>query len=180
MKLAQIYYIFVAFPDEEKNLILRKGYESWLRLIVFIYSGIKRLCYEMVHTIEKLPPDGTVLHCELQRYDSDMHFRIHEETFCPSNKFIDESKLSLLTYITMIHIMFGEIYMELLNEVMAMRNKIFPIENVLTCTKEFEQRSFIVRLMSDELCKDELCIKLLDDFKTCDLFSVESYIYIYS
>ena len=139
------------------------------------------MCYEILHTEEKLSPGGAALYCELQKYDSDMHFRIHEEIFSPSNKFIDESKLNPLTYTTIIRIMFGEIYMEHLNEMMAMRNEIFLIKDVLTCTEEFEQLWNTVYSAFDKLCKGRYCMKLLNEFKTCDLFSVESYkgIYIY-
>ena len=133
------------------------------------------MCYEILHKREGLPEDGAALYCQLQRYNSDMHFQIHEEIFCPSNKFIDESKLNLLTYTTIIDIMFGEKYMELLDKVMAVRKRIFPIENVLTCIEEFDQLWNMVYSTFNKLCKDGYGIKLLDEFKTCDLFSVKSY-----
>ena len=131
------------------------------------------MCHQILHTEKGL--DGAELYCELQRYDSDMHFQIHEEIFCPSDKFIDKNKLNLLTYTTIIHLMFGESYMELLDKVMAMRNKIFSMENVLKFPKEFEHQWNTVYSVFDKLRKDGFGIKLFVELKTCDLFSVESY-----
>ena len=54
-----------------------------------------------------------------------MHFQIHEEISYPSDEFMDKSKLNLLVYTAKINLMTSENYKELLDEVMALRNKNF-------------------------------------------------------
>ena len=104
-----------------------------------------------------------------------MHFQIHEGISYPSDEFIDKSKLNLLIYTAKINLMISENYKELLDEVMALRTKIFCKENVLNCAKEFNQLGirFIVCLIN--YVKMSLVQKLLDELMTFDLLSTHIY-----
>ena len=168
-----MFSLIILVPYIEKSTNARKDYENWLRLVALVDSVGKRLCYEILHSKEKLPNDGAQLYWKLQSYKSDIHFEIHEEILCPSNGIIDESKFDLLTYITVIILMFGDRYKDFLQHVTARRNRIFHLKDVSVCTRKFEQIWSGTCVIFDKLCKDDFDITLPNDLKTCNLFSVE-------
>ena len=135
------------------------------------FSG-RSLCYEILHTKEKLPDDGAELYYRLEEHKDRMHYQIYEEILCPSDKIIDESKFDLLVYMTVICYMFGAKYQKILQDVNLTRNKIFHMEDLSICTTDFEN------LWNDActvLCIPGIDIKLPNVLKTCDLFSNENY-----
>lgn len=155
-----------------KTFKVNEDYENWLRLVGLIDSGSRILCYEILHTKENIPDDGAELYCRLLKYKERLHYEIYEEVLCPSNKIIDESKFDLLVYMTVIYYICGVTYQEILQKVSHQRNKIFQMEDVSVCTKDFQ------RLWNEAcavLCIPGIDIKLPNMLKTCDLFSVEEY-----
>ena len=139
-------------------------------MVLINYAG-KSLCDEILHEKEKLPRDGAKLYNELKKYKDDMHYQIHKDILCPSDEIIDESKFNLMIYAVVVHLMFGSTveYEKLINDVRDMRNKIFHIKDVSTCTTKFEQ---LWSDASDMLTRHSFDIKSLDVLRTCDLYSV--------
>ena len=152
---------------------MRKDYENWLRLVVLIDYGGKHLCYKILHEREHLG-DGSELYQKLHDkiHKNKLHYRIHKEILCPSNKVIDEKKFDLLIYATVIHYMFGNKYKKLLEDVGDMRNEIFHMPDESICQADFEQ---LWTKVCNMLCKHDFHIELLKTLKTCDLFSVGDY-----
>ena len=163
----------ISVPDIDKKNDIRNNSENWLRLAALIDYAAKNLCCEILHTKEEMPSDGSELYCKLQKYKSKMHFQIHKEILCPANEYIDKSQFDLITYITVIRLMFGGKYKELLRNVMAMRNKIFHITDVSVDTAEFERLWDEIFEMFEKICKDGFNIKLPVELKTWDLTSVK-------
>lgn len=151
---------------------MRKDYENWLRLVVLIDCAGRRLCYEILHTKEKIPVDGAQLCHRLQIYKNKMHYQIYEEILCPSNKIIDEKKFDILVYTVVIQFMFGDRYKKLLQDVREMRNNIFHMKDVSTCTRKFEQ---LWKDACTRLCKPGFNIELPNIVRSGDLISVEKY-----
>ena len=151
---------------------MRRNYENWLRVITLVNCAGKRLCYEILHINERLPCDGGKLYAELECYKNNMHYRMHEEILCPSNKVIDETKFDLLVYATVIYYKFDDRYEELLEDVGDMRNKIFHMPHELICQTELE-------ILWDDACdmlrRHNFDTELLKVLKNCDLFSAEEY-----
>ena len=151
---------------------VRKDYGNWLRLVVLVNYAGKFLCHQILHLKEELPHDGAQLYHKLEKFKNKIQYQMHEEILCPPNKIIDESKFDLLTYMTIISLMFGAKYKELITDVRSMRNKFFHMSDVSISTSNFEQ------LWSEAcnlLMKHGFNIELLDVLKTCDLSSVEEY-----
>ena len=149
-----------------------RHYENWLRLVVLIDSTGRKLCYEILHKIEKLPEDGAELYSRLQEHKDRVHYQIYEEILCPSDKIIDESKFDLLVYMTVICYMFGVKYQKRLQDINVARNKIFHMDDLSICSKNFEK-------LWDDACAvldvPDIDIKLPNVLKTCDLFSNENF-----
>ena len=163
---------FIVVSHSVKKIKINADYENWLRLVVLIDSGARNLCYEILHTKENLPVDGAELYCRLQEHKERVHYQIYEEILCPSNKIIDESKFNLLVYMTVICYMFGVKYQNLLQDLSLTRNKIFHMEDLSICTKNFE------RLWNGAigvLCVPGIDIKLPNVLRNCNLFSNEEY-----
>ena len=155
-----------------KTIKIRNDYENWLRLVVLVNSAGKSLCYEILHKKEQLPLNGEQLYSILESYKNKMHYQIHKEILCPSNKIIDESKFDLMIYAAVLHLMFGAKYKELVYDVRDMRNKIFHMKDVSVCTTNFKQLWDDACVM---LCKHGFDTKLFDVLRMFDLFSVEDY-----
>ena len=151
--------------------VLRKDYENWLRLAVLINTAGKNVCHKILYEGKKIT-DGKKLYSILQKYRSRISFQMYEEILYPSNEVTDESKFDLLTYTMIIRLMFGSEYKDYLRDMRDMRNKIFHIEDVSTCTKKFEQ------LWSDTcdiFGTRGFDMSHLNYLKTCDLLSIKCY-----
>ena len=155
-----------------KTAEIRNDYENWLRLVVLVNSAGKSLCDEILHKKEQLPLNGAQLYSILERHKNKMHYQIHKEILCPSNKIIDESKFDLMIYAAVIHLMFGAKYKELIYDVRDMRNKIFHMKDVSICTTNFKQLWNKAYAM---LRKHGFDVELFNVLRTSDLFSVEEY-----
>ena len=146
-----------------------KDYENWLRLVVLINYAGKKLCDEVLHEKENIG-DGAQLYSKLEKHKDKIHYQIHEEIFCPSNKIIDKSKFDLAIYGAVIHLLFGLKYEDLIYEVRDMRNKIFHMTDESISTANFNK---LWSEAGNMLCKHGFDIKSLDDLRTCDISSVE-------
>lgn len=147
---------------------MRKDYENWLRLVVLINYAGKSLCGKVLKK-ERIH-DGAELYSKLEIHKDKIHFQIHEEIFCPSDKIIDETNFDLMIYGAAIHLLFGAKYKELIYEVRDRRNKIFHMTDESIYGAEFTE---LWSSASTMFMKYDFDIKPLDDLRTCDLSSVE-------
>ena len=145
---------------------VREDFENWLLLVVSIDFAGKRLSEEILHNKEQLPRDGAQLYWKLKCYEDKMYYQMHEEIFCPSNGIIDESKFNLMIYAAVIELLFGGKYRDLICKVRDMRNEIFHLKDISTCTKKFE-----LHLNHANIIFHEFDIKLPDVLRNSDLSS---------
>ena len=169
----ELFFSIILAPYTETITNTRKDYENWLCLVALVYYVGKRVCYNILHTKEELPRDGAQLYCKLQMHKSNIHFQIHKEILSPANGIIDETKFDLLTYITIIILLFGEKYKELLHRLTTRRNKIFHLKDVSICTRKFGQIWKGTCKMFNEFFESGFYKTLPYDLKTCNLFSAE-------
>ena len=160
-------------PNIDTRSWIIKDCENWLRLAAFVDFVARKLFYEILHTKENLPLDGSVLYCELQKHKSKLHFQIHKEVLCPSSEIIDESQFDFLTYITVIRLMFGRKYKNLLRNVMFMRKKVFDMTDVSIDKVEFNQLWDEIFFMLEMFWREGFDIPFPMDLKTCDLVSIK-------
>lgn len=149
------------------------GCENWLRLVGLINYAGKSICYDILHT-KKGIKDGEELYSKLIEYETNMHYQIHNEVFCPSDKTIDESKFDLLMYTTVIQIMFSTEYNDFIYDVTNMRNDIFHMKNISISMLDFQQRWIHANNM---LKKYGFDVKSIGPLKTCDLRKCEGIFY---
>ena len=145
-------------------------YLNWLRLVILIDSGSKKMCHEILHIKEGLPKDGAQLYQNLHSYVSQEDYLFHKEILCPSDKIIDKSKFDLVMYMMLFQTIFGNKYKKLLQDVGTIRNNLFHMKDVSICTKEFEELwnnaySYFSRIGFD--------IKSFGYLKICNLFLIE-------
>ena len=149
---------------------MRKDYENWLRLVVLMDYAGKSLSDEILHKKEEIPRDGAQLYSELQIHKDKIHYQIHEEIFCPSDKTIDESKFDLMIYGAVIHLLFGSKYEDLICDVRDRRNEIYHMPDESICAAEFKK---LWSQAGNMLWKHGFDLESLDDLRTCDLSSTE-------
>ena len=141
-------------------------------MVVLINSAGKSLCYDILHEKEQIPPDGAQLYSKLEECKNKMNYPINKDILCPSSKVIDESKFDLMTYATVIHLMFGTKYSNFIDDVREMRNSIFHMKDKCICSGNFNQ------LWCDAwnmLQKYGFDTKLFINLSTCDLSSLKEY-----
>lgn len=157
-------------PDTtEEN---REKYEYWLRVVASIDHAGKKLCSDILHVNGRLPKDGKELYDQLEKYQKNFQYKIHEEILSPSDKFINEKKFDLLIYAIVIDSIFGDEYDSLLDDVGDLRNKIFHMEDKKICTTESEE---MWGEASDVLCKHGFVTKPDNALKFPNLHSYEEY-----
>ena len=166
-----VFFFNVLVPDIVKTTKTRKDYENWLRLVVFVNFGGKKLFKEIIYEKEQLPRDGCQLYSKLATHTNKLQYQLHEEILCPSNEIIDESKFDLKIYALVIYLLFGTKYKHLIYEVRDKRNKIFHMADKLICEAKFDK---LWNETGDMLRKHGFDIQSLDDLKTCDLASAEN------
>ena len=173
IKLSQVKYLPFLLLELHKAeaTATRKDFDNWLRLVVLIDYAGKSLCDKLLHEKECLPRDGARLYRILEKYRDYIHYQIHKDILCPSDRIIDESKFDLTIYAVVIHLMFGSIveYANLISNVRDMRNKVFHMKNVSTCTTKFEQ---MWSDASSMLAKHDFNSESLKVLRTCDLYAV--------
>ena len=95
MECLLMFSFNILVPHFAKITETTKDYVNWLRVLILINSAGKRMCYDTLHRKEQLPDDGAQLYSKLEIYKINMHYQMHEEILCPSDKIIDESKFDL-------------------------------------------------------------------------------------
>ena len=152
---------------------LAEEYRNWLRLFTFIDNAGRTMCQNILHEKENVPIDGKEFYSILQNYQKQMHFQIHKEILCPSDQFIDDSKFDLMIYTTVIQMMYGDKYKDVVQDLRIMRNQLGHMAKKSLSTEDFEKLwSRACSVFHKHGLKDD-DIKFLNDIKTWEQFSAE-------
>ena len=147
--------------------VIYQNHENWLRLVVLIDYGGKKLCKEVLHTKEGLPEDGSQLYHKLLPYK--MQYLDQKEIVCPQSGITGESKFDITLYTKLIEKMFKRRHQDLIKDLRKNRNDLHHIASKDISNSDFEKRW---KSACDMLHRHGFT-KKVDDLKTGNLLTIE-------
>ena len=99
-------------------------YRNGLRLFILSDIGCKAVCHDVLFRRENLPTDGVQLYKILKPRESQIcQHRNQYEILCPLNGHTDYTKLDVTLLLSIIKVMFGGKYNQLVKDLRCVRNR---------------------------------------------------------
>ena len=99
-------------------------YINGLRLFILSDIGCKEVCHDVLFNREQWPKDGVKLYNILEPQKSNIcQYRNQYKFLCPSDRYTDYTKFDATLLLSIIQVMFGNKYDQLVKDLRCVRNK---------------------------------------------------------